>query len=463
MPMGKILIDNIRPEWWRPESGQRPPGLNASGERTSPVPFWALVGFTFVLLISPQTYFPALSSVRPALLVASVGILAYLIDQLVHRRPVLRITREMRITTWLVCWAVVTTPLSLWFWGSVSVLLDLYFKTLIVFWLLYTTVNNLVRLRRIAWSLTLMGIPIALAAVRNYLSGIQLAKFERITGYEGGLTENPNDLALMLNLIFPLTMALLICSRKPRTRYVLMGILFLYILAIVATFSRGGFVTLAALFFIYLWKFRNRSEKKWLIAVLLIVLLCVPFLPSAYWNRISTTVNSKSDATSSAQERLQIMSAAVIFVIKHPIVGAGFGMSILAMNEEGGTFWTDVHNAYLQYAVDLGLPGLVLFLMLMVACFKSTIKVQRESARAPALQELFFLAQGVQISLWAFSIAALFHPVAYHLYFYYMAGLAVALRAVYEFERARDAGWSLSFNHDRAAVSGPVGAIDAVR
>ena len=30
----------------------------------------------------------------------------------------------------------------------------------------------------------------------------------------------------------------------------------------------------------------------------------------------------------------------------------------------------------------------------------------------------------------AFAVAALFHPVGYHMYFYYMAGMALAVRAI---------------------------------
>jgi O-antigen ligase len=460
--MSKMLIDNFHPGWWRPESSDRSIVLQASGERTSPVPFWALIGFTFILLISPQTYLPALGLIRPALLVGAVGITAYLLDQLIHRRSLLKMTREMRITVWLVSWAVITIPFSYWFWGSISILFDLYLKTLIVFWLLYTTVNSLVRLRQIAWGLTLMGIPIALAAVRNYFLGSQLPKFSRISGYEGGLTANPNDLALMLNLIFPLTMALLMGSRKPRTRYILMGILFLDILAVVATFSRGGFVTLAALFIIYLWKFRNRFERRWIIAALFIVMICIPLLPSAYWDRLSTTVNSSSDPTGSAQERTTTLLAAAVFVAKHPVVGAGLGMDSLAMNDERGVLWGAVHNVYLQYGVDLGLPGMILFLMLLITCIKSTTNVQRKTAHVPAMRQLFFFAQGVQISLLAFSVAGMFHPVAYHLYFYYMAGLAVALRAVYEVERTRVVGPDRENESEKIAASDLGGLTNAV-
>jgi hypothetical protein len=40
------------------------------------------------------------------------------------------------------------------------------------------------------------------------------------------------------------------------------------------------------------------------------------------------------------------------------------------------------------------------------------------------------------MTLVAFVVAGLFHPVAYHFHFYYAAGLSVALAVVWESEHA---------------------------
>jgi O-antigen ligase len=145
---------------------------------------------------------------------------------------------------------------------------------------------------------------------------------------------------------------------------------------------------------------------------------------------MGTITNISADQTGSAQARWRDMIAALEVVLENPVVGFGVGMNLLALNEERGATWTAVHNVYLQYAVELGLPGLVLFLLLLGGCFKNVAWVQRRAARIPSWRELFYLAEGLQISLLAFTVAALFHPVAYHFYFYYVAGLAVAAKAL---------------------------------
>jgi O-antigen ligase len=102
------------------------------------------------------------------------------------------------------------------------------------------------------------------------------------------------------------------------------------------------------------------------------------------------------------------------------------------MNEyRGVSDWISVHNAFLQYAVDLGVPGLLLFLWLYVMCLRSARAVERRSAREPALGDLAHLAAGVQIALVAFGVAAFFHPIAYQFYFFAIGGMAVALKRAY--------------------------------
>jgi hypothetical protein len=57
----------------------------------------------------------------------------------------------------------------------------------------------------------------------------------------------------------------------------------------------------------------------------------------------------------------------------------------------------------------------------------------------PSLGRLSWLAEGLSIAIVAFGVAAFFHPVAYHAYFYLLAGLAVAAGALWE-EAARVVG-----------------------
>jgi O-antigen ligase len=427
-------------EWWRSElAAARPwtPTPEAAGkteDACSNMPFVALMAFTFVLLLAPQGFLPALAPLRLGLLTAAVGITTYLIDRFLHRQPIMKLDREMAATACLVLWAILTLPLSYWPGGSLSLLLEAYFKTLAVFWLLANVVSTLPRLRAVAWGLSLMAVPLAASGVKGYVSGrfIGGGPVKRILAYDAPLTQNPNDLALMLNLILPLALALALCDGRPTRRMALAAIVALNAVAVILTFSRAGFITLTATFVIYGIKLLRRPERGWVIAALVVALACSPLLPSGYRERLSTITDIHSDPTGSAQERWTDTMAALKFVARNPIVGAGVGMNILALNDMRGPAWKEVHNVYLEYAVDLGLPGLVLFLVILIGCVRATVSVMRRSKGAPALREMFLLAEGIQVSLFAFAVAGFFHPVAYHHYFYYVAGLALAARAACE-------------------------------
>jgi hypothetical protein len=397
----------------------------------SRMPFHALLAFTFVLLLAPQTFVPALAPLRLGLLTAAAASAAYLLDRFLRRQPVLSFRREMIPAAGLAAWAAATIPFSYWPGGSLSFLLESYSKTLVIFWLLASVVTTRGRLATVARALSLMAVPLAAFGVREYLAGrfVDGGPVKRIASFEAPLTQNPNDLALMLNLILPLAAALFLLSPNPGARLALGLVMALIVVAVVMTFSRAGFLTLATTFVLYVGKLMKRPGRGWALAALFVVVACVPFLPSSYVERLGTIGRIEADPTGSAQERWTDTLAALRFVSRNPLFGAGVGMNVLALNEMRGPTWREVHNVYLECAADLGLPGLVLFLALLALCLRATLEVQRSTAGDPGRRDLFLLAEGLQISLVAFAMAALFHPVAYHFYFYYIAGLALGARA----------------------------------
>jgi O-antigen ligase len=420
-------------EWWRPGSaaGSGAGGGSAAAIVPSSLPFAALMAFTAVLLLAPQTFVPALASLRPGLLTAAAALGAYVLDALLRRRRVVRWTREMALAAALAGWAMATVPLSYWPGGSLEFLVNDFFKTLVIFYLLANVVTTARRVELAAWGLSLMAVPLAAFAVREYLAGrfIDGGPVKRILSFEAPLTQNPNDLALMLNLILPLAVALFLARPGAGARLVLLSIIALVVAAVVLTFSRAGFLTLATVGAAYGIRLARRPGRGWVLAALFAAAACLPLLPDSYVQRLLTITDIETDPTGSAQERWNDTLATLRFVAANPVIGAGPGMNILALNELRGPIWKEVHNVYLEYAADLGLPGLALFLALMVLCARAAAEARRRCAGGSGPGALFFLSEGLQISLIAFAVAAFFHPVAYHVYFYYVAGLALGARA----------------------------------
>jgi hypothetical protein len=413
-----------------------------------------------VLMLAPQAFVPGVGRVRIALLVGAFAIAAHCWTRFAAGLPLSRPTREMRIIGALLLLAMVTLPLSLSPSGSIRILLGDFLKALGVFWLVSNTVNTLGRLRTMAWTLSLAVIPLAVSGVGNFLS--QNFVSGRIASYDAPLTGDPNALAMVLNVTLPLTVGLFLITRRPMIRTVLAGLIALFAGAIIVTFSRGGFLALASTFVLYLRTLREWGKWMWAVAALVLAIAAIPLLPPGYLDRLGTITNIKDDETGSAQERWELTRVGLAYAIRHPVLGAGLGMNFIAScpvrRLPGAQSEKDcvracyaippqapntpppyppclyVHNVYLQYAMDLGWPGLGLFLLLLVSCLGSAARVRERCRDLPALRDLASLAEAIRIMIVAFAVSAFFYPWAYYVYFYYAAAVAVATGAVYETE-----------------------------
>jgi O-antigen ligase len=425
-------------EWWRPDppvtTSRTPAGevTGSSAPTSGQSGFYALLAFTVVLIAAPQEFFEPLKPLRLALVAAIVALVAYVVNLVAGRARAPIAGREVRFALALVGWAIVTVPLSYWPSGSVTVLTELYLKSIAVFILLAGAIDSRRRLVGVVWTLGLCSVPIALTALQHYQAGVFLPSAPgRIAGYgTSGLAGNPNDLALLLNLILPFLVALAGRGSVGWRRGLAAVMALVAVAAVIVTFSRSGFITLAAIALLYLWQAARRGRAGLAACVVVAALGVLVLAPAGYGARLSTVGDIDTDPTGSAQDRWRDIVAASGFVADHPVIGAGLGMDFLALNERRGARWLSVHNAYLNYAVDLGLAGLAMFLALFVGCLRRTGAVERARRAAGVDDVLTRVAGAARISLLAFGVGAFFYPVAYHAYFYYVAGLALAVAQV---------------------------------
>ena len=415
--------------WWARETTE------VSREKTtSRVAFGALIFFTCILLLSPQVWFPALKPLRIAFLTGGIAAAALLWETWRDRKP-LGFNREIALCFILLAWTFMTIPVSYWPGGSVATLTDIYIKAVIVFWLLANVITTESRLRLLRTILILCTVPLAVTAVKNFMTGSFIPDNEavsRITGYGQGLSANPNDLAFVLNLLLPLSIAYFLSAKSRTMSMLCLGTIVVNVAGVVVTFCRAGFLGLTTIGGMYFLKMirRRGADRAWAFALVGAAILALPMLPESYVDRLSTITNIQSDPTGSSQIRWRDTVAAVQFVVEHPIIGAGLGMDVLALNQVRGEKWYAVHNVYLQYAVDLGLPGALLFIFLLGGAFKGARQSRLKLAEHPEKRDLFLLVEALEISLVVFAVSGFFYPVAYHFYFYFIGGLALAARAV---------------------------------
>lgn len=219
--------------------------------------------------------------------------------------------------------------------------------------------------RRVGWAIVL---GLILEAVITIIYG-RNGRGQRAMGSFG----QSNELGAFLAMFTPFLVALIPGTRRWFGRVVLAVGAALGTFGVMLSVSRGAMVALAAaLLFVGL-----RSSR------LLTLILLAGILTSPLWapdyviqRVIGTQVGSEEEARleGSAQLRLDTWHAIATVVTDHPIDGVGFtglGDVLPETGEELGVEVKDTaHNTYLRFLGEMGVFGLLLFLLLLARCLQ---------------------------------------------------------------------------------------------
>jgi putative inorganic carbon (hco3(-)) transporter len=416
------------------------------------VAFNALLAFTALLYFRPQDTIRPLAIIPLAEFAAITGLVAMAFGRLRHGLALSRVTPELLGVIALGGVILFTAPFSIWIGGAVATFTGLYVKVVLIFALMVNTLTSPERVRRFTWVLVLATTYIAFRAVFDYLRGFNLVENGRVMGAVGGMFENPNDLALNMVAILPLSVLLALRSDSVTGRLFAIAAAFLMIGATIASQSRSGFLGLAAMM-VFLSILVGRKSPRVVAAGALAVLLALPLVPPSYWQRMSSITDDSRDETGSRQARRVLLGEAWKAFLENPLTGVGAG-NFVAYDPQGRTeSWKEAHNVLLQVASELGILGIGVFLFLIYrAMFAGrqtsrlllraigVVRKRRWGATAPesppqvvTVSEAAYLdahsaAITAAVAGWFFS--ALFASVAYNWTFYYLLALAVAPREI---------------------------------
>src|SRR5215471_12371265 len=386
--------------------------------------------FTLLLYARPNDLLPFIGAF-PLVKVVAIGILLIYIGSKASAGDRLTVwTTEMTMLMVIAALGVLLMPLAASPKESLDTLTDTYLKTVIVFILMVNLIDTRRRLFSL-WKLVVVcGAALGLGAIRSYMRGEFGMKGVRIEGLVGGMFENPNDLATALDLLLPLAIAIALAAKG-------LARLFYFVCAavlavgVLVTLSRGGFLGLAAMGGLLLWKLGRGRRLKITLAGALICGVLLAATPGGYGARIATILNTEEDQTGSAQERRQLMELAASIAIHRPIVGVGMGnFHIYSIHEKAA------HNSYLEIAAELGVMGLIAYLTVIFAPLRSIRRIERQTAgmRSKGEREMYWLSVCVQSALIAYMVCSFFASIQYLWYLYYIAAYAVALRQIHAAE-----------------------------
>jgi O-antigen ligase len=417
---------------WRIEPWRSPFALSFAG----------LYLFTLLLYLRPNDVFPEVLGTFPlAKIVAITTLVMYAASKLMRKQAMTFWPLELKCLLLMMAIGVFLIPWAANRQDSIDKLSDSLEKVAIIFVLIINLVD---RRARLVWMLDLLivcGAILAVAAIHSYTAGEYLVKDKgvgvRIAGVVGGIFGNPNDLATALDMLVPFSVIRALGSKGPLRAFYLAASALLA-LAVVFTFSRGGFLGLIAVGGFMIWKLGRHNRVAIVIGSLTLVGVVLLSVPNGYGARLGSILHIQNDATGSAQERQELLTKALSVAVHHPILGVGLGnFHIYSIHEKAA------HNSYAETAAELGIGGLLAYLAIIFGPLKKLRSVQcriagRRSASSPPSPddgEIYHLSVGLQATIVAYLVCSFFASIEYNWYLYYPAAFAIAL---YRMETRRD-------------------------
>ncbi len=173
-------------------------------------------------------------------------------------------------------------------------------------------------------------------------------------------TVNPNGLAFIIVTIIPFLYYFSSISWKFKALFWSLLPPLLY--ALILTGSRSGLIGIL-IFLIYLI---YKSNKKFIIASVVLVTSLLVFmnLSPDMQDRYLSIFMSDTKHSATIQDRITVPIEMSKLILRKPLVGHGLGTSIEA-NANYGTVLILPHNLYVELGIEIGLIGMVIFLLFL--------------------------------------------------------------------------------------------------
>jgi O-antigen ligase len=387
--------------------------------------------FAFEAFVRLEDIFPIIKSVRPALVLGIGATIAYA-RSVIRGRARFQWSTELGLILSLTVWFIAGIPFSYFRSGSFDVLMNVWIRTLLLFFLFTQTLTTVGRVRMIVWAVLLSELVASVASllVRGD-SAYDVGG--RFSGINKGLL-GWNYLGITLAVTIPFIGYLYVSRRSAVRRCLLFAILGSTTWMLVLTASRGGvFGIILSLILTWWFLIRGTPRSRLLIAlVVLCLVVAAAEAPAVFWERLTAGSHSAKgsenaeSAAESTEGRQQLLQNSVEDTLHHPIFGLGIGSFPIYHGSNGG-WWLGTHNTFTQISSEAGLPGLLLVVFLIGTVIWHMKRVSEGLANDPANVELRLLAKATLVSTVVFVFSGFFAHLGYDYLLYYIMGIAAGV------------------------------------
>ena len=260
----------------------------------------------------------------------------------------------------------------------------------------------------------------------------------------GGWMGDENDFGMEMNVAIPVAF-FMYQGAAGRSKPLYIGLLGLFVMALVSTGSRGGFLGLVAVG-AYCWFYSPQKIMSLIIGICLSGLVLMA-APQEYWDRIATITDDSTMETGTAGQRMFTWGIGWEMFLANPILGIGQANFPWTLGEYlGGRTWQtkslagrQAHSLYFTLLPELGLVGVVIFGSMVYFNYRDTrvrqlrlrlrgdvIKSNRE--KDDQLYRAALYGNAILGGMIGYLVTSTFISTLWYPTFWIMMGLAVALR-----------------------------------
>jgi O-antigen ligase len=137
-------------------------------------------------------------------------------------------------------------------------------------------------------------------------------------------------------------------------------------------------------------------------------------------------------AVESTRARKILLQDSLYLMLEHPVFGVGpgiFSAALATEQEKQGAVqtWHEAHNSFTQMGSEAGLPGIIIYLVLVIYSLQRSISIYRRTKKDPNRIMISRMAGTLAMSLIIYVICAAFGNYAYTFHLPVLAGLVQAL------------------------------------
>jgi len=295
-------------------------------------------------------------------------------------------------------------------------------KVAVVTYLIVTFVNTEDRLRL---ALIVIALSLGFEGARQGWAQLIINPGGRNTNEWVMLGDN-NGVAIGMLMLFPVLVALA-QTTADRSRYfawfLSVGVLY----RAISTYSRGGFLAASGLAMHYALRSRHRVAGVLGIAVMATFVSWV--MPEEYWERISTVGTA---AGTTEANRIGFWLIGLEMANDYPATGVGLDGYRYMYDRYDPTLGLhgrarDIHSTWFGILSEVGYPGFLLFLALMLQTVFTARRVRRLAKSRPDLTNLAIYATVMEGQLLVFAIGGTFITLQYKEFIWHVFGLSMAV------------------------------------